>query len=995
MNKYNRATVILSCLFVTFLFLPMKTSNASFPSGLVQNKNKAVQKIKKAEQWADGILSKMTEEEILGQLFMVAAYSNRDATHVNELKQLIKEHHIGGLIFFQGGPIRQAQLTNQYQALSKYPLMIAMDAEWGLGMRLDSTMNFPKQMTLGAIQDNTLIYSLGKEIARQCTRLGMQLNFAPVVDINVNPKNPIIGVRSFGENKELVAEKGIAYMKGMQDNGVLANAKHFPGHGDTDVDSHLGLPVITHDQKRLETIEQYPFKKLMEAGLSSIMVAHIYMPAYEKEENVATTLSPKVVTELLKNKLGFKGLIFTDALNMKGVAKYYEPGEVDEKALLAGNDVLLFAENVPLAVQKIKKAIKKKKISIEEIKRRVKKILVAKHLTGLHQIKPIKLKNLHRDLNTKKANLLNEKLYRSSLTVVKNESNTLPIKDIDPNSIAIVHIGNGSTSTFDQYTHKYIDAPSFIYPEDISKNELNALLQKLKSFETVLVNLHKTKTRRRSTMRFSDSTIYAVKQISQEKKTILSIFANPYTLKDFGHLPHIILAHVSNEITQKYIPQLIFGGIGAIGKLPVTVHPQLPAGTGITVKKNGRLSFLPVDERYFNTANLYKIDSIMNDGILDTAFPGGQIFIARHGNIIYNKNYGSHTYENKIPVSDKSIFDIASVTKVAATMQAIMFLQERGEIDINKKLSYYLKELKGTNKENLIIRDILTHQAGLRSFLPHWVKTVDNGRLKKSYYCRKVGDSIYCEHVSQDIYGIKSLEDSLWQWTVDSRLLRKRRRQYKYKYRYSDLGFYMMKRLAEHLLNQPIEDFVRQNYYLPLGMTHTLYNPLDEIPFHHLVPTEWDTLFRKELIQGTVHDQGAAMMGGVGGHAGLFSNSYELGILMQMLLQKGFYGGRRYFSPKTIEYFTSRPYSDNRRGLGFDKPERKTGGPTSNLASQLTFGHSGFTGIGAWCDPKYELVFIFVSNRIHPNAENRKLISKNIRTKIHDIIYQSLPDYKL
>jgi beta-N-acetylhexosaminidase len=953
------------------------------------------------EHWVDSVLASMNPEERIGQLFMVAAYSNRNEQHHNEIEELIKNHNIGGLIFFQGGPVRQAILTNRYQAKAKVPLFIAMDAEWGLNMRLDSTMAFPKQMTLGAIADDQYVYKMGKEIALQCQRLGVQINFAPVVDVNSNPSNPIIGMRSFGENKVNVAAKGIAYMKGMQDNKVMANAKHFPGHGDSETDSHLTLPVINQPIERFNDIELYPFKRLIADSLMSIMVAHLYVPTYDKTPNRATTLSKPVVTDLLKKELGFKGLIFTDALNMKGVSSFYKPGEVDLLALLAGNDVLLFAENVPVAIKKIQKAIKNKDISQEEIDERVKKILRAKYWSGLHERKQIDLNNLYNDLNNPSAKVLRQTLYEQALTVVKNENEYLPIKIVDTTSFASVSIGIENGNTFQMNLDHYASFDHYAVPnKNAADTTYNQLLEKLKNYEVVVVGLHNTSSFNSANYGITDASKKFIEKLNITTKVVLSVFGNPYSLKYFSYANHLICAYEDNEITQKIVPQLIFGAIPSTASLPISADNTMRVGHRSLISKTfQRLRYGFPEAAGLDSRTLGKIDSIAMKAITDGATPGCQVLVARNGMVVYNKSFGYLSYDKTQAVNNNTLYDIASISKVAGTLQAVMFLQERGLIDLDKKASYYLTDLKGTNKEDLLLKDILTHQAGLTPFIPHWKKTVDSSGFSKAYY-NSSRDSAYCNEVIPGLYSIASMEDSLWKWTKESDLLKKPKPKKRrapepkgYDYVYSDLGFYIMKRLVEKQINQPMDEFLQQNFYDRLGLSTMMYKPLRKFSSDRIAPTEEDKYFRKALIRCTVHDPGAAMLGGVAGHAGIFSNAGDLATLMQMNLQLGTYGGQRYLLPETVPLFSKRQFEKNRRGLGWDKPENSGGGPTSENASPNTFGHTGFTGTAAWVDPDQNLVYIFLSNRIYTDAGNTKLIKWGTRTQVQDVIYQSILNY--
>lgn len=948
------------------------------------------------DKWVDSVFHSMSHRERLGQLFMIAAYSNKNETHYSNVQNLIEKYNIGGIIFFQGGPVRQAVLTNRYQKAAKVPLLIAMDAEWGLGMRLDSTISFPKQMTLGAIQDDQLIYKMGQEIGEHCNRLGVHVNFAPVVDINVNMNNPVIGTRSFGEDRDNVARKGVAYMKGLQSKHVMANAKHFPGHGDTDTDSHLDLPVINHNVARLDSIELYPFKKLIEDSLASVMVAHLHVPALDAEKNTATTLSHHVVTDLLKEKLGFTGLIFTDAINMKGVSKFYEPAEINVRALMAGNDVLLFPVDVPAAMDAIEAAFKDGKLERKDIEARVKKVLHAKYRSGLSKLKPIETKNLYKDLNSAKSKALVERLYTNAITVVKNDKKLLPLRYLDTLSLATIAIGEETTNEFQRMVSRYTKATHYhVSRSREDADEYNSLLSKVKKYEVVIVSIHNMTNSNRRDYRIHENARKFIADLSKHTRVILSVFGNPYSMKFFGNVENVICGYRDLEITQKLVPQVIFGGLKANGRLPVSSSDEMRSGKGVDLGYIDRFHYTAPENVCMASDTLKLIDDIVHQAMADSATPGCQVVVARKGNVVFNKAYGKFTYEGDQEVKENSIYDIASITKIASTTLAVMFLYDRGEIDLDQKLSKYLPSLKGTNKEDMVIRDILTHQAGLQPYIMHWMKTVDDNGLNTMYYCEETEDGYYCNTIVPGLYSVNYMEDSLWKWTVDSELLRKPRRKDRYDYRYSDLGFYMMKRLVEKLTNQPIEDFVAQNIYNPLGATTLGYLPLENFDEVVIVPTEKDEYFRNTLVRGTVHDQGAAMIGGVGGHAGVFGSAHDLSKVMQMLSNYGYYGGRTYFNPQTIVEFTTTQFEENRRGLGFDKPEPTGNGPTSDFCSGKTFGHSGFTGTGAWVDPEYELVYVFLSNRVYPDAANRKLVTSNVRTNIHDVIYRSMTDVNI
>jgi len=938
-------------------------------------------------KWADSVFEKLTAKERIAQLFMVAAYSNKDNKHVKEIIKLTVDYKIGGLIFFQGGPMRQATLTNTYQSLSKVPLFISIDAEWGLAMRLDSTTQFPHQMTLGAIQNDSLIYEMGTEIARQCKRLGIHINFAPVADVNNNPMNPVISNRSFGEDKYNVTRKALMYMKGLQDNGVLANAKHFPGHGDTDSDSHKTLPTVNSSLDRLDSVELYPFKELISQGLGSMMVAHLFIPAIDTTPNQASTLTKSIVTGLLKEKLNFKGLIFTDALNMKGVSKFYQPGEVDAKALVAGNDVLLFAEDVPTAIKQIQAAIERGEITQEEIDTRCKKILLAKQWAKVNQYKKIDTKNLFAELNTVKAEVINRKLTEASLTLLKNENNIIPLQQLDNIKIASLSLGSKELNMFQKTLSNYCTIKHFGIDKDASKNTFDSVLTKLKDFDLVLVYLNNTSNKPAKNFGLNSAITSMLNSVIKQNKTIVTVPENPYILGKLDSLPFadaVLMSYENNEYSASYSAQLIFGGISAPGKLPITAG-SFNVGTGI-ITPIVRFKYSIPEELNIHSSALLKIDSIALKGVKEKAYPGCQIMVVKNNTVIYQKSFGYHTYENETAVNNNDLYDLASITKVAATTLSIMKLVDDKKLKLDDSLSVYLPELRGTNKGGIIIREMLTHQAGLKAWLPFWQNTMEKNEYKSGIY-NIVRSNEFPKRVAEKLYISKTYEDSIYKQIIKSPLTEKG------KYVYSDLGYYFLNRIIEQKTFVPEDRYVFKYFYSPLGLQTMGYKPLNKFDIKRIVPTENDTKFRKQLIHGDVHDPGAAMFGGVGGHAGLFSDANDLAVIMQMFMNYGTYGGKRYIDSNTVKEFTKCQYcKDNRRALGFDKPEMNPAkeSPVCKAASYLSFGHSGFTGTLAWADPANQLVYIFLSNRINPNADDNKLTKMGIRTRIQEVIYEAM-----
>lgn len=939
--------------------------------------------------WVDSLMQSMTLDQKVGQLFMLAAYSNKDERHYRSIDKLIKEQQIGGLIFFQGGAARQIDLTNRYQKLTKIPLLIAGDWEWGLSMRLDSTIYFPRQMMLGAIQDQNLIYRMGEEIARQIKLVGGHVNFAPVVDINNNPNNPVIGSRSFGEDRIGVSERSLEYMRGLQDNKILAVAKHFPGHGDTDVDSHKDLPIILHDRNRLDSIELYPFKRLFNSGIGGVMVAHLFVPELDSTKNTATTLSRKVSTDLLKTELNFKGLAFTDALNMKGVSKFFEPGEVDLKALLAGNDVLLFPKDVPNAISRIKAAIESKALSLLELDNHVRKILAVKYWTGAYMSKPITKQEIHQKLNNESVKLMQQELVENALTLVSNEEQIIPLKNLQDLRIASVSIGDFKTNDFQKTLKAYSRVDDFQMKKFPSKEEWEALKKKLSNYNLVIFSFNKTNRRPAKNYGISLKSMRLVEEYAKTKSVIIDVFANPYVLKKFKSLKEfkaVIVSYNNWSVTQKLSAQLIFGGIPALGKLPVSINDSYPVGTGIIINKANRLKYTLPKDAGIDESNLYKIDSIVINSIREGAFPGCQILAAKDGKVFYNKSFGHFTYAKKHSVGNEDLYDLASITKVLATTASLMKLQDKSSFNVDSNLGYYLPFLQATNKSDLRIKDVLSHQARLKPWIPFYLHTIEQDSIRDKVYKQK-SEGKWSIQVAENLYIDSTYKDTILKEIIDSELRKKSG------YKYSDLGYYLLKLIVEKQTNSSLDNYSQSSFYSKMGANHLMFNPLHEFRKQQIVPTEDDGYFRHQLVQAHVHDMGSAMLGGVGGHAGLFSNANDVAKMMQMFLNKGTYGGEEYLSKEVVELYTSCVNCpDNRKGIGFDKPEMNSDkyGPTSPEATASSYGHTGFTGTMTWVDPETGILYVFLSNRIYPTSENQKLLKLNTRTEIQSVLYNSI-----
>ncbi|MEP7195261.1 MAG: glycoside hydrolase family 3 N-terminal domain-containing protein [Saprospiraceae bacterium] len=930
----------------------------------------------------------LTLDEKLGQLFIVRAYGTKDSQRIKSIEQLIRTKNIGGLCFFQGDAETQADLTNYFQSISKVPLFISMDAEWSLGMRLKTDgFSYPKQMCLGAIKDNRLIYEMGVDIGRQLKRIGVNLNFAPVVDINSNPRNPVINERSFGEDRLNVSAKAYAYMLGMQNQNVLSCAKHFPGHGDTDVDSHLELPILNHNMQRMDSVELFPFKILSEMNVASIMIAHLFVPSISTQDSLASSMSNEVVHNLLRNEMNYKGLIITDALEMKAVAKKFPNGELELMCYKAGNDILLLSENLDSAIEKIKNAILEGQLTIEDLNKRVERILVAKYDAQLNILDTIEKENLKKEIFTKKSLAIKEKLYRNAVTLVKDEYNEIPFRDLEQKFVSI-SFGSSEITEFQNKLSKYTRFNSYTYEKlkDTNPIEIKAIAEA----QQVVISLHKLNYKFESNYGLSQSEIEFINQISKFKKLTLCIFGTPYVAKFFPNVSAIVICYENNAVIQNIGAELIFGTDPIKGILPVQISDELLLGKGIIRPSLMRLGYSIPEAEGFNSDSLSFISIIANQLIQSKAAPGCQILIAKNNKIVYSENFGSLNYDSSQFVSQKTIYDIASLTKITASAPCLMKLTDENFLELNDSISDYLEEFKGTNKQGLIIRDALLHQARLLSWIPYYKSTLISpdtlNILDSTYYRNEFSDSFDIQ-VADHLYLRHTYKDSILYKILQSRLHDTK------KYLYSDLFFYFVPMLVERLTGEFFYDYLDRNFYKPLGMNSTSFQQYCELNDKNLIaPSEVDEYFRHQEIKGNVHDMGSAMCGGVSGHAGIFTNAENLAILMQCYLNSGNYGGREYFSNSVVRQFASRDRELGRRGLIFDLPEEQNSETAyvSNLAPKTTFGHTGFTGTCAWADPVNNIIFIFLSNRTYPNGSINLLHKMRYRVKIQDTIYKSL-----
>ncbi|GMN11437.1 glycoside hydrolase family 3 N-terminal domain-containing protein [Croceitalea sp. MTPC9] len=936
------------------------------------------------QEWVEDRYTEMTLEEKVGQLFMVSVASSQDKNATDAIKKLIEEEYIGGVIFSTGGPGRQAKLTNAYQAASKIPLLIGMDAEWGLAMRLDSTYAFPWNMTLGAVKDDSIVQKVGHQIGNHAKRLGVHINFAPDIDININPKNPIIGNRSFGEDKENVAHKGIAFMKGMERAGVLSSGKHFPGHGDTETDSHKALPYLDFTEERLDSIELYPFKRLIANGLSSVMVAHLDIPSLEKKEGYPSSLSKSIITDLLKKELGFKGLVFTDALNMKAVSEFAPEGEVELSAFMAGNDILLMPVDVKNAKSKIIEAYNYGLITEQRLSESVKKILMAKYKAGLQDYKPVVVDNLYEDINNLENDVIYEEAIENAITVVKNKFDLVPIKNLDNKRIAYVKFGDDDGTPFYNTLKKYAEVTQ------IEAKDIAGYREKLKNFNLVIIGFHKNNDSPWKGYKFSKNELFWLQEISRLRtsNTVLTVFAKPYALLDvvnFSSIDAAIIGYQNSKIAQEKTAQVLFGALPGKGELPVSVSTAFPVKTSIKTKEIARLGYSIPERVGLSSSKLKVVDSLVQIGMDSLMFPGAQVLVAKKGKIVYQKNFGKPKYNSSDSITDKHIYDLASLTKILSTLPLLMKMEEDNKIELNDTFQDLIPQYAESDLKDVTVLKALSHYGRLPAWIAFYASTLDKKRQPSPEFYRNRPSDGFSIRVTDKLYLTDAYKDSIYN-RIGRQELKSNR------YRYSDVAYYVFKKYIEDTegkrLDVLIDDFILKS----LGATRTSFNPIEKFEKKEIVPSEEDNYYRYATVQGYVHDMGAAMQGGVGGHAGLFGNANDVAKIMQMYLQGGRYGGKRYLDARTIEKFNKCYFCDKdvRRGVGFDKPQLKDSGPTCGCVSRKSFGHSGFTGTYTWADPDEELVYVFLSNRTYPSSRNNILVKSGLRTRIQQAIYDSI-----
>lgn len=925
------------------------------------------------ETWVDSVFQTLNTEEKIGQLLMVRLAAN-NIEETDELFDKIKSHRIGGAIIMQGGPVSVSKLVNRSQAMSPVPLFFGIQAVRGPGFTLDSVMQIPPPLVLNSIRNDSLIAAAADEVARQMNLLQLHINFMPIANSDISGDSYPDKLLHFGANRLRVTRAADVMLNRLHRHNIISCAQQDIRWSPVAIKTDLlfqGVP---------DTALFHPYRDLINRDLKGILTTRLPYFYLEKNKGLPAFVSQLFVSEDIKRSLGFKGLTFTDIPALQQVVSKPRGGETEALAFQVGNDMLIDPANIPATVRKIKRTLKKNLPLQQQLDLTVKKILSAKFDAGLAGRKPIDMDNLVRKLNSRESILLHQKLNRESATLVTNESGLVPIKDLAGKRFAVISIGMEPENTFSHTLSKYapIDRYSIRLAEDTVK-----LTSSLRKYDVIIVG---------SFPLAQNLLPYVGPSLSRftDHSMILAHFGDPTLLSGFTDYSAVIAGYTDEQVMQRSVAEMIFGAIGAKGRLPLSISDEWREGSGSSISTINRFSYGLPEEVGMDSKTLDRIAVIAREAVDSMATPGCHVFVARKGKVIYDRSFGWYTYDNQIPVSDETIYDLASVTKVTATLQAVMYLQERGMIDVNKKASVYLPELATTNKKDVTLKDMLTHQSGLLPFIPMWPQTMKGKTFDPHYYSTVPSDSYHLE-VAPGLFAANYIGDSAWRWVEQSRMLNKPPRT-PFAYRYSDMGSMILHRLANRLLNKPMEQFLQEYFYQPMGAQTMGYVPLQRFPSSQIAPSEIDTLYRKKLLWGTVNDERAALLGGVAGHAGLFGNATDLGKVCQMLLNGGNYGGIQFLQPETVRLFTARQYDNSHRGLGWDRPTGDWQGSTSVFASPQTFGHTGFTGTCIWIDPEFDLVYIFLSNRVFPNRST-KLLRTNVRTRIQETVYRSIFNY--
>lgn len=960
-------------------------------------------------QWVDSVMARLSLQEKVGQLLVATLPASADKATKKHVRDWVKKYKIGGLLFAEGTAEEQAQLTNLAQKTAKVPLLVAFDGEWGLSMRLRGMPDFPRNAALGCISDDKLIEAYGREVARELRLLGVHVNFAPVADVNTNPLNPVINVRSFGEDAERVARKVVAYGRGLESGGVLAVVKHFPGHGDTDRDSHKTLPVLRHSVERLDSVELHPFREAVQAGLGGVMVGHLQVPALEPDSLLPASLSGRVISGLLKEQMGFDGLVFSDALDMRGVTQV--PGYV-VKALKAGNDMLLVQSATPEAMAELLEAVKSGELTREEVDARCRKVLACKYQLGL-RTKPDKLSvgNISSRICSKEAQDLAATLRKEAVTVLNNYFGLLPLAPASQGgSLALLSMGEPAADADFAAALQERGVDCFRLPWNASETDKQQMRRQLDGYSRVVVSVADVNYVGEADVDFLSGL--------NLRAPLAYVFFTSYRLLPLmtpalAKANAVVLAHSAESDLQQHVARLLFAEETARGRLAMQVGRLFPAGTGCDVMPGMKPVAMMPDDYGMKSYVLQGIDDVALRGLQAGAYPGCRILVWKDGKTVYDKGFGRHSDKDSTAVRPTDLFDLGALTKTHATLLAVMKLYDEGKLKLDDRASAYLSFLRGTDKRRITIRQLLMHESGLPPYIRFYMEAIDPHSVhgpyaqswkdrwhqtqvsEHSYYCSdfkfKRGlmavrpDGTHTLHVADGLWLNRDFKHTILRSIARCSLEENRAVD-------SDLDFILLQQVVEHITQQPLDLYVAKEFYAPMGLQRTLFRPLELFAKGDIMPTASNDFLRRQDLCGYVHDEAAAFLGGVAGHSGLFSTASEVAAICQMLLDGGVWNGKRLLSEETCRLFTTEKSLVSRRGLGFDKPDVSIvkRSPCAPSAPEAVYGHRGFTGTCAWVDPESRTVYVFLSNRMCPNVWNTKLMDMDIMTDIQELVFDSL-----
>jgi beta-N-acetylhexosaminidase len=948
--------------------LLMATTGRTQKSPRAPGAPKSAELSSESERWVSQTLKTMSLDEKIGQMFAVWAHGAFISTESQDYKDLLRdveEKHIGSFaVQTQGSPLGvvrsqvypTAVLVNTLQRHAKVPLLVAADFERGTSMRVEEGSSFPHSMAVAATGRPEDAYTMGKITALEARAIGVPWIFAPDADVNSNPENPIINTRSFGEDPARVSEFVAAFVRGVEENGALATAKHFPGHGDTSTDSHLDLPTVSGDRAHLDRVELAPFRAAISAGVSTIMTGHLAVPALEPDPNVPATMSSKITTDLLRGQMGFDGVVVTDALDMGGVTVHYPPGEVAVRSILAGADVLLVPPVLDAALQSVRDAVTSGRIPMSRVDEAVTRVLRAKAKIGLNKSKLVDLESLASKFDRPEFEKAALDIADRGVTLLRDDQHILPLDSTKPQRVLLVAVSGDNDpypgGDLENEIRWRVDSLASVRMDTRFVHADTVKLPSPDTYDVAIAAVFVRVTDRKGNIGLPDDEAAVVDRLlAAGKPVMVACFGSPYLVERFPSAKTWIAAFSTVDIAQQAMGRAIFGQTQVAGRLPVNVPGVAALGAGLNLAEHP-MELHEADAK--SESKLQRAYDVLEQAVTDHAVPGGVLAIGYQGELIVHE-FGRQTYDAKSPaVNVDTIYDAASLTKPVATATLVAMEAEAGRIGLNLPVARYLPEWNdGPNpdwRKTVTIRNLLTHSSGLPAHKPYFL-TLKSRREYVAAICRE------------------PLEYAPGTKTI-----------------YSDLGFILLGEILERTTGKPVDQLAQSLIFAPLDMAGTMFNPPSGL-LSRIAPTENDTSFRKALVRGAVHDENAAAMGGVAGHAGLFTTAPDLAAFCQMLLNGGIYGHHRLMNRATVLQFTApQALAGNARTLGWMSPTPNSS--SGRYFSARSFGHLGFSGTSIWIDPDRQLFVILLTNRVYPTRENDKITA--VRPAVHDAVIESL-----